>query len=220
MNEKRKKVEEYVMKMVTTIDPSGHNEAYYTKFFSSMSDKMFDSWMHMIRSGETRLYIYVENLKTALKTEDIFKAADAVGHDFFEPIRLWDTVGQRYYTTPHKYLTMVLPVRRLKQYLMDKISIPESDRRINPLSGQVTKPDKGSAISLVEAQTLDSKGLNKCFTELMTVRGGNVDAYAKFKSDLEETGQTRLDGLEMGGGVRSVLVAHVLLNAMHLDNNL
>lgn len=220
MTPKRERFETKFMRLIGTIDPSGYNTDYYKRFFGRMPDSLFDEWVRMVNRGQTRFYVYVENLKTALQVPDILKAADLMDFEFFEHIKMWDPIGRRYYETPYKYLILKLPVRRLKQYLMDKISIPESDRTINPLSGQVTRPDKGAAISLVEAQTLDSKGLHKCFTELMTVRGGNIDAYAAYKSSLEETGSVDIKSLNMGSGVRSTMVAHIFLNAMHLENNL
>ncbi len=218
--EKRRAVENYVLQHVTTMDPSGFNTQRYQTMFTDMSDEMFDHWMGMIKSGQTRLYLYAPNMKVTLSVPNLLQAARDIKLQLFERIRLWDPVTKRYYLTPHPYLILKLPVRRLKQYLMDKISVPDSDRVTNPTTGQVSKPDKGSAISMTEAQTLDSKGLHKSLTELTNVRGGNQVAYANLRSNLEETGQSSLAEIDTSGGIRSAVVASVLLESLHLENNL
>lgn len=220
MTPKRKKVQDYIILHMGHIDKTGLNADRYKTFFDRMDDKAFDAWMHDLKNGKTKLYIYTPNMKVMTNTRDLLSVAKDIGLELFERIKMWDNIGKRFYTTPHKYLILRLPVRRLKQYLMDKISVPDSDRITNPTTGQVVKPDKGSAISMTEAQTLDSKGLQKSISELLTVRGGNTTAYAAFKSNLEETGQSTLGELDYSGGVRSAAVGKALLESMHLENNL
>lgn len=217
---RRAAAESYILKHVALLDSSGYNTKYYKTFFKAMSDSAFDLYMQSIRDKTRTLVLYAPNLVVTLKMRDLLAAADAVGLKLFERIRMWDAVTRRYYLTPQAYLILKLPVRRLKQYLMDKLSVPDSDKAIDLMTGQVVKPDKGSAISLPEAQTMDSKGLHRAMVELMNVRGGNAQAYASYKSSLEETGQASLNEVDWSGGVRSTLVAEVLLDAMHLENNL
>lgn len=220
ISDKRKRIEALVLNTINTLDPSGANGTRYKAMFSKMSDAMFSEWMEALRRKEVQIDLEVPNMTTMVKMENILKAGDSVGLQLFQRIKMWDSVTRRYYMTPHAYLILKLPVRRLKQYLMDKLSVPDSDKVTNALTGQVAKPDKGSAISMTEAQTLDSKGLSTCLTELTNVRSGNQTAYAQFKSALEETGRVTVGELNMSGGIRSAQVARALLEAMHLDNNL
>jgi hypothetical protein len=217
---RRARTEAYILKHIAIMDPSDYNTKYYQTTFARMSDREFDHYMQDIRDKRRTLVLYAPNLQVTLKMRDLLTAANAVGLTLFERIRMWDSVTRRWYLTPHPYLILKLPIRRLKQYLMDKLSVPDSDKSTNLLTGQVVKPDKGSAISLPEAQTMDSKGLHRAMTELLNIRGGNPQAYASFKAELEETGQASLNTVDWSGGVRSTKVSQVFLNSMHLANNL
>ncbi len=216
----RRKIEAMIIKTVTTIDPTGLNAKQFQAWFDTATDVDFEKFIESIRSGETLLHIYAPNMTTPVSIDALLQAAHDVGLKLFERIKIFDSSTRRYYITPHEYLILQLPIRRLKQYLMDKISVPDSDRTTNPLTGQVAKPDKGSSISMTEAQTLDSKGLHKCLVELTNIRGGNQVAYANFRSALEETGEAHLSEIDVSDGIRSATVARVFLDAMHLENNL
>ena len=221
MSSKRKKVEEFIYSILDKVDPTGFNTQRRKEQFKNMSDKEFDQFMHSLKDPtKSKIPIETPNMKINLKQRDLIKAAEALGVELFERVKVWDSSTQRYYLTPFKYLIVELPIRRVKQYLMNKMSVAESDKLVNPLSGQVTKPDKGSAISRVEAQTYDSKNLYRNLDELLTVRGGNLEAYAAFKTALENTGNARLSELDFTTGVRSVIVGQVQLESMHLENNL
>ena len=220
MTPKRKETEDFIYKTLDIIDPTGFNSRRRRYQYGKMSDAEFDTYMHQLRDQGGKIPIETPNMIVALKQADLMRAAEFLKVELFERIKIWDSATQRYYLTPHPYLIVELPIRRVKQYLMDKISVPDSDRAINPLSGQVTKPDKGSAISMTEAQTYDSKGLHRNLDELLTVRGGNVEAYAAFKAALENGGSARLSELDYSSGVRGVVIGQALLESMHLSNNL
>lgn len=218
----RKEIEAYVYQHLNTIDPSGYNEKYYRSFFGSMSDEMFDAWMEALTDPHTPvvLKLFCPAVTVVLDMENLKADAHSIGLTLFEPVKIWDSVSKRYYTTPEEHLVVTLPVRRFAQTLDHKMSVPASDKTINPLTGQVTKPDKGSAISMTEALTLDAKGLTKSLSELLTVRGGDISAYAQFKSELEETGSVTVSDLTSTEGVRSRTTARAYLNSMHLSNTL
>lgn len=220
MTPKRRQTEDFIYAALDKIDPTGFNSKRRRDQYGKMSDAEFDAYMHQLRDHGGKIPIETPNMLVALKQADLIRAAEFLKVQLFERVKIWDTATQRYYLTPHPYLIVELPIRRVKQYLMDKISVPDSDRVINPLSGQVTKPDKGSAISMTEAQTYDSKGLHRNLDELLTVRGGNVEAYAAFKAALENGGSARLSELDYSAGVRGVVVGQALLESMHLANNL
>ena len=221
IREKREKMEAAVLKTIQRMDPSGYNTNYYkTQVFGKMSDRMFADWIESIRRGESVIFMYCPNMKVNLKPKDILAAAEGIGLPMFEQVKMWDSATGRYYTTPQKYLILRVPVRRLKQYLMDKISIPESDRRINPTTGQVTKPDKGSSLSMVQAQTLDSKGFTNCLIELTNARGGDPRAYAGLVASLKETGSASLAELDLSEGVRSQQTAKAIFQSLHFETNL
>lgn len=217
---KRKRQEDRIQKTLRTEDPSGYNNKLMEQFFRSLDDKAFDQWMHDLRDKKVSIPIYTPPFKVHLQLKDLIKAADDIGVKLFEKIRMWDKVGKRFFMTQHAYCLLRLPVRRLKQYLMDKMSVPDNDKVINPITGQVTKPDKGSALSLPELQTMNSKDLRASMTELANIRGGNIPGYASYKAALEERGEVDLNEVDLDTPVRSVVATHVLLRSMMIDSNL
>lgn len=220
MDPKRKKIQDLVLSVVSTIDPSGTNHERYKQKFETMSDNQFTKFMKAIESGDEQLYMYAPNLKNTITIDTLKAGAEIVKLPIQDHLWLTDPVSNTKYKTPQKYIILKLPVRRVKQFLMDKLSVPEGDTKTDLLSGQVVKPDKSSAISLIEMQTIANKGLDKSILEFIKVRGGDIHAYADFKAQLEETGKVDVSSIGTDSTPRSTVVAGVYLKAMHIDNNL
>ena len=219
-NPNRKRTEEYILSVVDGADHTGTNGTRYRARFEAMSDAEFHKFMTDIRDGIQQLECYAPNMKVNLRISNLIATAKMIGLELFERVRLWDTATKRYMLTPHKHLIALLPVRRMKQYQASKISVPDSDTTTDLLTGQVVRPDKGSSISLVEAQTLLSKNLNMTVTEFLRVRGGDINAYAEMKSQLEETGSASLNSIDPTTKVRSSAVLAAYLESIHIENNL
>lgn len=220
MKNKRKEVESYILKIIKVQDPSLYNSKIYEEFFQSMSDVDFDKWMNTLKSDKnSKMTLMVPPLKVTIPISACFKAAKLLGIEVLERLRIWDPVSKRYCLTPEKYFILRLPVRRLKQYLLDGLSVPDSDKRLNPLTDQVTGPSKGSAISFPQAQMIAEKGLTVTLHELMTIRGGDMEAYARMKSEIEETGSSDTSVGNDTRGVKSAQTLRTFLNAMHLESN-
>lgn len=221
MTPKRKKIQDYIMDTIKLLEPSGYNIKIYEEFFDSMSDQAFDSWMKTLRDDRNaKLTMMVPPFKVVIDPKNSFAAARFLGLELTERVRLWDPSGKRYTLTPEKYFILKLPVRRLKQYLLDGLSVPDSDKRLNPLTDQVVKPDKGSAISFPQAQMIAEKGLTTTLHELMTIRGGDLEAYSKMKTQIEETGTSDTSVMEGTAGVKSASTLRSFLNALHLESNI
>lgn len=218
--EKRQKVVSHVLKYMKKLDPAGDNEKIWKDKFDKMTDSQFNEFMENVRDGKRRLSFYLPNMKKNLTTADILEVADDLKLDFFEQIYIEDNATGRKFLTPHKYFIVELPIRRAKQYLFGKISIPDSDRKLDVMTGQVIKPDKGSRLSLIETQILMNKNLRNSILELLKVRGGDVNTYNEFKNKLLNEGSVRLDELESNTYPRSTVMLSVILKCMHIDNNL
>ena len=217
MTPKRKAAEATILATLTRMEPGGLNAERYRETFKGMSDKDFDAWMKSLRDKKKKLVLYAPNMKVALQRVDLLKAAKSLGVKLFERINLWDSSSKRRYLTPQEYLVLRLPVRRSRQMLLEKISIPESDRSVNQLTGQVRKPDKGSSLSMVEMKVLADKGLTKTVTELISVRGGNPEGYADFRTYLEDSGSVALKELDARHRPRSVHTLRAYMLGMGLD---
>lgn len=219
MIEKRQKIQDKIIKVIDTLDPSLYNHKRYEDLFSSMPDQKFTQYMKDLGDKKTKLMLFTPNMKIFIQQEDCVKAAELLGLKLFERLRFVDKVTGKSYLTPYEYLVVVLPVRRTRQFLMHKLSVAESDKKLDALTGQVTKPDKASALSLPEAQLLYARGLNHTLTEFMKVRGGDIHAFSNFKQQLEENGQVQLESLDPNTISRSTVTMSVVLKCMGFDNN-
>lgn len=221
MTPQRQEMQDYILEYITKLDKSGYNVKVYQDMFDSMDDKQFDKWVDLLESNPNcKLTFLVPPLKVAIDIPTAIAVAKELGIELFEQIRIWDEIGQRYCTTPNEYMVVRLPVRRLKQYLMDGLSVPDSDRKLNPLTNQVVGESKGSAISFPQGQMLAEKGLSKVLLELTGVRGGDLEAYASMIAQIEEVGDADTSVMEGTSGVTSVQTLRTFLNAMHLVTNL
>ena len=218
MTPKRKKVQDYILATMDSMETDGMNRKEYEKLFASMSDKDFDDWMKSIKNKEEVLSFYSANVTNKLTVDQLKDAAKKIGVKLFEPLRLWDEATQSYYTTPKEYLILQLPIRRLSQFVDHKLSVAEGDKRIDLLSGQPVKPDHAGSISQVEIQTLYARGLTNTILELIKYRGGDVVAFAEYKRELEEQGQTTV-GRNTGSIVRSAVMMDVILSGAHIETN-
>jgi len=219
MTEKRKKIEDYIIKTVSIMDPSKTNANRYRKIFSGMDDKQFHAFMQKLKDKKAKLCLYAPNMKINLQAEDLYKAADFTNAKIFEKVEMVDPATNTKYIPPHEFMILRLPVRRVKQYQMHKMSVPESDKRIDMLTGQVVKPDKAAAFSFVEMQIMHGRGLDNTIMEFMKLRGGDIHAYATMKQSLEETGEFSQESLPDDTVNRSVVTTDLILKCMLIDNN-
>lgn len=220
ISNKKKQILDYICKVVDTIDHSKSNSKRYKELIEKMSDKEFDDFMKKMKSGEFQLHMTMPNMKSHMDASDLFKAADLVGAKIFHKVWMTDPDTGRKYLTNKEYPVLKVPVRRQQQFLDKKLSVPESDKKIDPLTGQVTMDDKSAALSNPEIQILYSRGLETTLLELIKVRGGDIHAYGEFKRQMEETGEGELNVIDLNSRTRSSVIAGVFIKGMHLENNM
>lgn len=216
MNEKRKAVEDKIVKYISAINKS--NAKKYKDMFASMNDKAFDDWMCDLRNKDTVLDIEIPNMIEKVNIDDLIKVSEQLGIELFTRLKLWDVPTQTYYRTTKKYLMLQLPMVAMAQTVDHKLSVPESDSKIDHLSGQVMKPDQANSISQVEVQSLYARGLQSTILELIKYRGGDVSAYAEYKRSAEELGMCMLKA-DSNSITRSVVVLDVFFAGMQLSSN-
>lgn len=220
MTNKRKQTEELVLSTLKKMEPSATNHDRYKERFSKMSDTEFDNFMKEIRDGKRKLNFLVPNMKVTLHQADLLDAADYVGAEVETKVVFTDPITGMKYTSPYSIMILKLPVRRTRQFLKHGISVPESDGKVDMITGQVVKPDQASRFSNVEMQLLYGRGMTNTITEFMKIRGGDIPAYANYKQQLEETGEFSLSTLDPNTVPRSTLTMELILKCMCLDNNL
>lgn len=212
----------YVATWVDKILPGGGNGAYLTERFNAMSDKELDDYVAKLATGEEILPLTAPNLaKEKLSMDRNLALAKELGHNFFPHLKLTDSATGITYRTPERYLVMKLSVRRQRQLLRKKITIPEGTRHVDEFSGQVTGPSKGSRISLPELQVLYSQDLTDPIVELIKYRGGDIKGQQLMYRSLMETGRVSMRNLErFNTRVKSTDTLSVILQGMMLSNTL
>ena len=217
---KKKAILDYICKYCDIMDPSKLNSTRYRKMISGMTDKQFDTFMHDMRDGKFQLHIVAPNMKVNLKIKDMIAAADALKLKLFHRIWMRDNATGRKFLSDNEYLVVKLPVRRQEQFIDKKMSVPDNDRSIDGLTGQVSWDSKACAITNPEIQILAARNMDATLFELVNVRGGNINSYAELKRSLEENGEARLNDLDPTARSRVAVMGGVLLTAMLIDSNL
>lgn len=214
----RANVEKYIIDSISKIDKD--NAERYKERFKLMSDKDFDKFMIALKNKETNLFLIMPNMKKNIKNRTLFKLAKDFGVKLFDKIKFEDDYLDRSYYTNKEYLILSLPVRRVKQYLFGKIGIPESDKKISKLSGQVIQEDKGCKLSFIEMQMLANKNLDDSIVEISKIRGGDLKTYYEFKQEILSQGNSNIGSLDLGvSKPKAAIVSEVFMKAMHIDMN-
>lgn len=217
---KKKVILDYICQACDLIDPSKTNSNRYKKMINAMNNKQFDDFMRLMKDGKFKMHIVTPNMKIHLKNKDLLRAADFLKLKLFHKIWMHDDTTGKKYLTPEEYLVVQLPVRRQQQFLDEKMSVPDNDKTIDGLTGQVTGDSRACSLTNPEIQILAARNLNATLQELVTVRGGNIGQYGEMKRQLEETGEVRLSKLDPNSKTRVSVVANVLLKSMMIDNNI
>jgi hypothetical protein len=232
MNEKRRKVTEFILKNFDKILPGDKTNSESLKAaFDKMSDSEFEAYIKRLAPAKTpdeikqRLFLpfYVPNLRpngVRLSIARNYQIARDLGRSIEERLIMTDGATGLKYITPHAYPVYDLQVRRQAQTGSKKRSIPEHHQRLDDLTDQPTVDSKGSRISSPEFGSLIQKRLDNTVIELTHVRGGNALAAREFTRALVEDGEVNLSQLEGLGIARSTKTLSTFLNTMLIGNNL
>ena len=221
MNDKRARIETYILNLAKDVDKfGGTNHARYTALFSKMDNNKFDAFMHALRDGKTQISMILPNNTSHVTTNDVIDLAKKRKVKMFSKIWFHDMHTGRKYLTKYEMMVLKLPIRRQSQYLFHKISLPDGDSHINPVTGQVIPPDKGAALSAIETQVLASKGLKTSIIELLKIRAGDVKAYQAMKYTIEEQGDVSMSDIPLTGRPRSAITASKYFHALGVDINI
>jgi hypothetical protein len=218
MNPKRKKATTRILSLMKDLDPSGENAKFYKRALAKMSDAQFTQYMKDLRDHKASLFIMLPNMKNSVDMNYVGNIYAKYGINLRERIWLTDNEGNEY-LSPKAYPVLNLPVRRVSQFLKHKISLPESDTEISSTTGQVTGKDASSRMTGVETKLLMSKGLDAAALELVSIRGGDTEGYFQMRTQIINDGMVSLEDVK-GSKARSVTVAGVYMNSLHLEHNL
>lgn len=223
INKKRKEATEVLLKQIALIDKytDVDNVGYWKERLSKLSDNAFHEFMKQVRDGNACIYIRIPNMEKHPSNNELLDLSKKLGVSNFERIYLYDDITGETYLTPDKHMVIRIPIRRPSQYGEHKLSVPEGDSKTDVFTGQVIHEDRAAGISNPEIQALAAKGLAEINQELVAIRGGNVEAWlGTFKKQLEETGSVTLAEVPKDSKNRTVVVAQILMEGLHLQNNI
>lgn len=223
MSTKRKEVESFILSYLDKIDIGNKkNTELYRDLFNKMTNAEFDEFMVKLKNGTLTLSMIIPNGgDVKIDVENNIKIAKELGYDFFQQVKVSGQHNTPDYVTPNKYMTMILPIKRAAQLLSKKISIPDSDKNIDTLSGQVTGKSKASKLTMPEIQLLVGMGMKTSIRELLKIRGGDIQANNAMVSMLYKTGSAKQSTIEQyAGGVVSTQTLKAYLNAQHIKSTL
>lgn len=218
MTPKRKEVQDYILKYIDKITKSKENVAMYEHLFNNMDDKQFDQFMHRLKNKEINLCVTASpGYDKGFSVDNNFKIAKELGYKFFTKIKSSPTKDKPGFTTPNEFMVLKLPMRRLSQLLIKKISIPEDSKHFDNLTGQVAGPSRSSELTYPELQVLIGTGLDKSITELLKTRGGDHGELSAMNKLLYRQGSVSQDVLKnYSSGVVSSATLSSFLLGMHI----
>lgn len=220
MTGKRKEAEEFLYGILDEIEGSTNNSDMYRSLFAGMSDHEFESFVNDIADEKYYLAMVIPNgADYSLSTERSLKVGEKLGIKFFQRLKLTDPATGEVTLTPQEYLVIHISVRRQNQHLVKKMSVPETSKVLDHLTGQVAGDSKGSAISQPELLILNAKNLTDNILEMVKIRGGDEKAYRAMVESIRQTGGFSIKPLmELGSKPTSVEVLRALLLSIHFDN--
>lgn len=213
----RKGAEEFILKLLKDLDPSGLNFEKAQEYLAEMPDNVFHDWMTKIENDEATLVLFAPLFKSkAMTVENSLAVAEKYGYPMFERLEVTNDIYPDY-TTAQEYCLMDLQGRRQSQNAVKKMSVPDDNRTIDYLTYQPTGDSKGSASSGSEINVLDSMGLHNCIEELTRDRGGDKGGWRAYQNMALRTGDISLQAISpYRTGVESTKVVDIYLSCMHL----
>lgn len=216
----RAQVEAELYATLDKITFTKHNSSKYREVFSKMSDKEFINFFKDIKHGIRKLPIFIPpHSDTKMDFKTVLAAAEKIGLPFYG--RIVNNIDGVDFVSDQEVMVLKSTIRRLAQTLDAKLSVSESDSKIDAITGQVTSGDKAGSISAVEISVLADTGLGAVATELAVVRGGDAGAYAYMKASTTATGTSSLaTAMDYRTGVGSKRAVTMLLRGKHITTNL
>ena len=194
------------------------NVKLYTDLFTKQTDKEFHNFMEYLKAGNI-LNVVVESdiSKNKITFENNEKIAERLGRPFFQYFvtkglqDLPDTLSN------HKYLTMIMPVKRTKHTSAKGVSVSEDSKHVDTITGQPIGVSKAASISGSESSLLYAMGMEKTLHELMVDRADSNN-FTLLNNAMSQYGHVPPGLLEKySGRTQTTIALWVYLRGMHLD---
>lgn len=210
------------LKLLADMDIGQRNIDLYKETFKAMTLEDYEILVTRLEQGNFYFPVFVENMDSKVKAgfDKVIEICKKYDIPLFERLVLTDPITGMEFLTTEKALVLLMPSRRQIHHLSKKISLPENDKIVDNLTGQVTGASKGASITFPEFNALLGKGYEAPLAEFIKLRGGDPEAFKAMVSQLEGTGGMAVQPiLDMGTETVSVKTLRHLLLGLHLANN-
>ena len=219
----RKHFDKEFYKLLDEFTGTKENSDLYRSIFGKMSDKQLRKWLEDCADGTNRITITAPNYTDImLNTERNLKIGKRIGVNFFQKLKIVsDDPEVPTFTTPNKFMVVLMTVGRATQSISTSAKMPTSTDNADHLTGQASHESEGIGISKDEVVLLTGIGLKDSIKEVFSVGGGDAGALRTMKSQLANSGASSLDdALATGTGVGSIQLTDTILRGMHIATTL
>lgn len=198
VKDKRKKITDSIIKIMSLLDPTKANADYYKEFFGSMSDKAFSAYYEeFFKDEKFNYYLEIVEFERDLKMENIKKCAKYMNVPLFEYLALpylnmnknRPVVSQE--PVPIGYVNL----KRMQQTLLAKNHSSISIEKRNAKTGQVYGEDKNARNSDVETYALLASGAHWALKEFMGLRADDLVAKNEAYNLISQNGYLDMNDL-------------------------
>lgn len=226
---KRVQAETAICELVDRIEGTkdGYNAQKYKAEFKNMSDTDFNKFMKNLKDDpDFNLFFEIDSMneKNAVSMARIQQVAN------FYHIPLTE-----YVAFPHKnplnpdqpvitktpVIKLIIPVRRLQQFLDKKNSASANTDQVNPITGQVTGDSKAASLSDTQTCSLATTNMKYTIKELLGPRADDQTSKIKMIEAIEKYGTVSLADLNLKTkDKQSILTMEVFLRGAGLMSSL
>ena len=197
--QKRKEMEDLIYKFFSAMDESGVNSKYYKEYFSSMTDKQFDTYFKsFFKNDNAFLRLNVVDYERPLTMDEIYKAAKVLKIELFEKVAFPHVTMNKDHPIVTKEPVPVgyIIVKRTQQTIQKKNGISTNIDQRSPITGQAIGADKNGRSSDLENTMLVSMGLENTLKELNGPRADDTVMKNKMLHDIALNGFVRMSDLD------------------------
>lgn len=204
MTDKRRNIQELVVKTMQLIDPTGINAKKYLVMFNEMSDSQFSKWItDFLNDEKSNFRLDIEEFgdgSRVLKFENVDKAAKFLNIPLFEHVYIPHISADPNHPIRTKQPVLVgyLNIKRVQQLVTKKTGLTLSDTDRDDLSGVLKGDAKGGCMTAIENEVLAGMGADQVMSEFLGSRAENVVEYDNMIQSIAETGKVRLEDIKTG----------------------
>lgn len=193
---KRKKIENLIYKLFSTLDNTGRNVDFYKNLFSNMSDKEFDKFIDSLHDENNYLILQIVDYEIDVSMKNIEDGAKVLNIPLYEKVALPHLSKDpkhpivSYEPVPVGYLHL----KKMQQCTIKKNSTSTNINKRNKFN-QVTGKDKNGRSSDMENCALVALGCDKILQEFMGPRADDSVMKNQMMSAIARDGYVELDKL-------------------------